>query len=112
MKSRKTSTVSNRGSLYLAERHKCNADVPTEEISDVSFIRRVCPELGNWSDSEVWSAWGTYSHEIHMVWWQKPHINYAKQFLKFLIWTQENGEWHRGLPEELEHVVLPERELR
>lgn len=62
---------------------------------DVSLLRRHYPELAQWGDLALETAWGSYSQQVNLISWE-PVTARDEDFLNFCCWEQTRGEFLWG----------------
>ncbi len=92
---------------YVPDSYQGVGKFPETERVNVRRLRLLHPELAHWPDFAFWSVWSDFSQDIYMVGWQESDERITR-FLHYLIYLQNEPEWHGGLPEELDSIPLLE----
>lgn len=73
---------------------KTQGEWSDSDLADIKKLQKHYPELSEWGEFAIGSAWGSFSENVLMVSWCDWLIEKRDEsFLSFCYWMQEHGEW-------------------
>lgn len=70
-------------------------EMDDETRDQIARIRQAFPEIGEWGDAAIYTAWGAFSDSVRMMGWSDD-IERTDDFLNFLCWEQTRGPFPWG----------------
>ncbi|MBD0788138.1 hypothetical protein HUO09_17425 [Vibrio sp. Y2-5] len=67
-------------------------------LNDIAKLKYHYPELAQWGELALGSAWGCFSQDVYLVNWSDFGLETRDEdFLSYCYWKQKKGRWNLGL---------------